>query len=75
MLDNIVRKYGIRGKGFSLRDNRVIKDMKAVHMLSAIAWGGGAFAMQALGIFERSLSDAPSAALVAYCAHFVDTWG
>lgn len=74
MISDIVRKYGIKGKGFSLRDNRIIKNMKAVHMLAAIAWGGGAFAMQALGILERSLSDKPSSTLVAHCAHFVDTW-
>lgn len=69
-----VRKYGRRGKGYHFRENRIIKNMKAVHMLAAIAWGGGALSMQALGFLRRSLDDPQFAANVDYCAHFIDTW-
>lgn len=69
-----VRTYGLRGKGYRLRDNATIKSMKAVHMLAAIAWGGGAFSMQALGFLGRSLPPGPDRDFVGLCSHFVDTW-
>lgn len=68
-----IRAYGLRGKGFSFRDNRLIKAMKAFHLLAALAWGGGALAMQALGFLRRSLDDPQAAAQVAACSHFVDS--
>ena len=33
-----VRNYGSRGKGVSARDNHIIKGMKALHLLAALAW-------------------------------------
>lgn len=74
MFDDIVRKYGMRGKGYRFRDNEILKCVKAIHILAAAAWGGGAFSMQALGILQRALTDQASSALVGYCSHFVDTW-
>ena len=35
------RNYGSRGKGVSARDNHIIKGMKALHLLAALAWAGG----------------------------------
>lgn len=69
-----VKRYGLRGKGYGFRENSLIKNMKAVHMLAAIAWGGGAFSMQALGFLRRSLNNQDLAAHVAYCSHFIDMW-
>lgn len=75
MFGDIIKKYGMRGKGYRFRDNELLKCVKAIHILAAAAWGGGAFAMQALGILERSLDSIGLArATVAYCSHFVDTW-
>ena len=48
-----VKAYGLRGKGYSIPDNRIIKTTKAIHLLSATAWAGGALAMQACGGFVR----------------------
>lgn len=74
MFDKIVRKYGMRGKGYRFRDNKIIKCAKAIHILAAAAWAGGAFSMQALGILERSIEDETARDMVAGCSHFVDTW-
>lgn len=74
MLDDIIKKYGMRGKGYRFRDNEILKCVKAIHILAAAAWGGGAFAMQALGILERSLQEMSASQLVGYCSRFVDTW-
>lgn len=74
MANEIIKKYGMRGKGYRFRDNELLRCIKAIHILAAAAWAGGAFSMQALGILERSLSDAAQAAIVGRCSHFVDTW-
>lgn len=73
MLDEHVRSFGQRGKCYRFRDHDLIKNMKAVHLLSAIAWGGGAFAMQALHILRTSAGGVPPE-MVARCSWFIDTW-
>ncbi|MDE5879791.1 MAG: hypothetical protein K2G99_07215 [Desulfovibrio sp.] len=73
MLDEHVRSFGLRGKCYRFRDHDLIKNMKAVHLLSAIAWGGGAFAMQALHILRTSAGGVPPE-MVAHCSWFIDTW-
>lgn len=74
MLSEMVRNYGTLGKGLSARDNIVIKAMKALHLLAATAWAGGALSMQALSFLRLSTPDTAFAAQVALCLHFVDTW-
>lgn len=74
MMDAEVRAFGERGKGHRFRENRVLKNMKALHILASIAWGGGAFAMQALHIMRTYLVSGPAADMVASCSHFIDTW-
>lgn len=76
MRNGAVKKYGARGKGYRLRDNMVIKAMKAAHLLAAFAWGGGAFAMQALGFMGRYVPPGHglNAENIAACAYFIDTW-
>ncbi|MGE9984134.1 hypothetical protein [Desulfovibrio sp. SGI.169] len=74
MLSETVRHYGTLGKGFSARDNIIIKGMKALHVLAATAWAGGALSMQALSFLRLSSDDPAFAAQVAVCLHFVDTW-
>ena len=74
MLNEMVRNYGTLGKGLSARDNIVIKGMKALHLLAATAWAGGALSMQALSFLRLSSADPEFAAQVAVCLHFVDTW-
>lgn len=73
MVSKVVKAYGYRGKGFTARNNSVIKGMKAAHLLSAIAWGGGALSMQALNFLRLSQDDPTVYALVARCTHFVDS--
>lgn len=73
MVNNVIKAYGYRGKGFSARNNSVIKAMKAAHLLSAIAWGGGALSMQALNFLRLSMNDAAIEQIIARCAHFVDS--
>ena len=53
ILDAEVRHYGTTGRGISARENVVIKTTKALHLLSATAWAGGAFSMQALGRVDK----------------------
>lgn len=74
MFDNVIKKFGTRGKGYRWRDNKLIKGMKAFHLLAAIAWGGGAFAMQALALLRQSQTEPTAEAIVAYCSWWVDTW-
>lgn len=74
MLNEMVRKYGAMGKGLSARDNVIIKGMKALHLLAATAWAGGALSMQALSFLKLSSADPAFALQVGQCLHFVDTW-
>ncbi|MDE5833411.1 MAG: hypothetical protein K2H64_10625 [Desulfovibrio sp.] len=74
MRNDEVKAFGLRGKGYRFRDNNILKNLKAIHMLSAIAWGGGAFAMQALHLMRASIDDNAAAAIVASCSYFIDTW-
>lgn len=74
MLDEKVRSYGTTGRGVSARENIVIKTTKAIHLLSATAWAGGAISMQALSFLKLSLDDPATISVVAYCLHFIDTW-
>ena len=69
-----VRNYGSRGKGVSARDNHIIKGMKALHLLAALAWAGGAFSMQALGFLKLGMDDPATVKLVEYCRYIVDSW-
>ena len=41
MFNREVRIFGKLGKGYRFRENHVLKNMKALHILAAIAWGGG----------------------------------
>ena len=74
MLDEKVRRYGTTGRGVSARENIVIKTTKAIHLLAATAWAGGAISMQALSFLKLSLDDPATISVVAYCLHFIDTW-
>ena len=47
-----VRNYGSRGKGVSARDNHIIKGMKALHLLAALAWGAAMYRV-ACAVFAR----------------------
>ncbi|MDO5484663.1 MAG: hypothetical protein Q4F27_07105 [Desulfovibrionaceae bacterium] len=68
-----VRMYGSLGKGRSSPDNVVIKSMKALHLLAATAWAGGAMSMQALSFLKLSSHDPVVVTQTAYCLYFVDT--
>lgn len=74
MRDEEVKIYGTRGKGYRFRENYILKNMKALHILAAIAWGGGAFAMQALHIMRTFSDNAETVKLIAQCSYFIDTW-
>lgn len=74
MLDAEVKSFGFRGKGYRFRDNHVLKNMKALHILSSIAWGGGAFAMQALHIMRAGLPEGIEERMISQCSYFIDTW-
>ncbi|MDO5536810.1 MAG: hypothetical protein Q4F72_04710 [Desulfovibrionaceae bacterium] len=70
-----VRHYGTTGRGISARENIVIKTTKALHLLCATAWAGGAFSMQALSYLRLTQGlDPATAATVAFCSHYIDTW-
>lgn len=69
-----VSTYGIRGKGWRARDNPIIMCMKALHLLAATAWAGGALSMQALSFLRLSTTDTKLAAELAFSLHFIDTW-
>ena len=70
----VLANYGMRGKGFSAPDNIIIKSLKAVHLLCATAWGGGALGMQALSFLRLTTPDAALATHVGACIHAVDTY-
>lgn len=72
--NSIIKKYGSLGKGRSSPDNIIIKSTKALHLLAAIAWAGGAMSMQALSYIRLTTPDAALAEHAAYCLYFVDTW-
>lgn len=74
MFNEKVKRYGTTGRGVSARENTVIKTTKAVHLLAATAWAGGAISMQALSFLKLSLDDPATIAVVAHCLRFVDTW-
>lgn len=69
-----VKKFGSLGKGYRFQENHILKNMKAIHILSAIAWGGGAFAMQALHLMRTMAEDANTSAIIGQCSYFIDTW-
>ncbi|MBR4741933.1 MAG: hypothetical protein IK079_03440, partial [Desulfovibrio sp.] len=71
---DVIRKFGLRGKGYSSPDNYIIKNIKAIHLLSATAWAGGALAMQALSFLKFSTADVELLPTIQYCLYFVDTW-
>ncbi len=72
-LNDAVRHFGTRGLGFSARENIVIKTVKALHLLSATAWAGGAISMQALSYLRLSGTlDEETARVVGMCLHFID---
>ena len=70
----VLRKFGIRGKGYSSPDNYLIKNMKVVHIFAATAWAGGALAMQALSVLKLYPPDPLLVPIIQDCLHFVDTW-
>ena len=74
-LNDQVRHYGTTGRGISARENVVIKTTKAIHLLFATVWAGGAFSMQALS-YLRLTGDLDEATMqaVAFSLHFLDTW-
>lgn len=72
-LTTTLSHYGRRGKGYFSPDHLVIKTMKAIHLLAATAWAGGALSMQALSYLKLSSTDPAVIAQTAYCLHFVDT--
>ena len=67
-----VKAYGLRGKGYSIPDNRIIKTTKAIHLLSATAWAGGALAMQALGYLKLTAETPAKVQIIQECLHVVD---
>ncbi len=72
-LNDPVRHFGTRGLGFSARDNIVIKTTKAIHLLAATAWAGGAISMQALSYLRLSGTlDEATAGVVGMCLHYID---
>jgi drug/metabolite transporter (DMT)-like permease len=73
-LPDNVRNFGLRGKGQSFQDTTWVKTFKAVHMLFATAWAGGALSMQALNFLKLSTADPVEQAHAVWCLHFVDTY-
>ena len=71
---DVVRHFGIHGKGYSSPDNYIIKTLKAFHLLSATAWAGGALSMQALSFLKFNIADPDLVPIIQLCLHFVDTW-
>lgn len=74
MFDPRIKVYGRRGKGHTLRDNSLLRNVKAAHLLAAVAWGGGALGMQALGFMRRSGNWPEAENLILACAYFIDSW-
>lgn len=73
-MDRNVKSFGSRGKGYRFQENHLLKNMKAFHILSAIAWGGGAFAMQALHLMRTLNQDVNKTIIINQCSYFIDTW-
>lgn len=71
-LPDVLKEYGSRGLGLSSPDNSLIKTLKAIHLLSATAWAGGALSMQALSFLKISTADPAVREQIAYCLHFID---
>lgn len=72
--DDKVRKYGTTGRGISARENVVIKTTKAIHILFATAWAGGAFSMQALSYLRLTGHlDTNTAHIFQVAGHAIDT--
>lgn len=69
-----IQDFGARGRGNNLTDNLILRSVKAVHLLFATAWAGGALSMQALGFLKISTAPGPVRDQIAFCLHFVDTW-
>lgn len=74
MRDQEVKTFGQRGKGYRFRENHILKNVKAIHILASIAWGGGAFAMQALHLMRTATHDEAAAHIISSCSYFIDTW-
>ncbi len=74
-LNDKVRNYGTTGRGVSARENIIIKTTKAIHLLFATAWAGGAFSMQALSYLRLTGDlDAATCAVIAMTVHHIDTF-
>ena len=74
-LNDKVRNYGTTGRGVSSRENIIIKTTKAVHLLFATAWAGGALSMQALNYVRLTGDfDAATCAVMIKAAHDIDTY-
>lgn len=72
-LSTTLHLYGRRGKGYFSPEHLVIKTVKAIHLLAATAWAGGALSMQALSYLKLGSDDPVVVAQAAHCLHFVDT--
>lgn len=68
------RQFGVRGKGFSIPENILVRTLKAIHLLAATAWAGGALSLQALGFFKINADDPCLHDHIAECIHLVDTY-
>ncbi|MCR5813996.1 MAG: hypothetical protein K6G15_05855 [Desulfovibrio sp.] len=71
-LQENIKSYGLRGKGYSIPDNRIIKTTKAIHLLSATAWAGGALAMQALCYLKLTADSPDRVQIIQECLRMVD---
>lgn len=69
-----VKAFGAKGKGYRFQENYLLKNMKALHILSAIAWGGGAFAMQALHFMRTMEANSDISGIISQCSYFIDTY-
>lgn len=74
MREEQIKAFGFRGKGYRFRENNVLKNMKAIHILSSIAWGRGAFAMQALHLMRTRAEEESIASIIESCSYFIDSW-
>lgn len=69
----ILQNYGRRGKGYFAPDDIIIKTTKAIHLLFATAWAGGAISLQALSYIRLTSDDPLLVEHTMYCLKFVDT--
>lgn len=74
MAISVIRRFGRRGKGFRFQHDPFLRTLKALHLLAAVGWGGGALAMQALGFMRRSAEDPVMQNLIFSCSYYIDTW-